>query len=62
MFMKKIRNIHLENKIIYLILQTTPPEPPESKATKFRINSPVRTSHNLTVPSSDDVITKRELN
>lgn len=41
---------------------TTPPDPPESNVTKFRINSPVRTSQSLTVPSSDDVITNRELN
>lgn len=46
----------------YRILQTTPPEPPDSNVTKLRINSPVRTSHSLTVPSSDDVITNRELN
>lgn len=41
---------------------TTPPEPPLSKATRFLMNSPVRTSHSFTVPSSDDVITKRLLN
>lgn len=46
----------------YLILQTTPPDPPESKATKFLINSPVFTSHSFTVPSSELVITKRVLN
>lgn len=44
------------------ILQTTPPDPPESRATKLRMNSPVFTSHNLTVPSSEDVITKFLLN
>lgn len=44
------------------ILHTTPPDPPESSATKFRMNSPVRTSQSLTVPSSEDVITKRLLN
>lgn len=44
------------------ILHTTPPDPPESRATKFRINSPVLTSQSLTVPSSEDVITKRLLN
>lgn len=42
--------------------QTTPPDPPESKETKLRINSPVLTSHNFTVPSSELVTTKRELN
>lgn len=42
--------------------QTTPPEPPESRATRLRIKSPVLTSHNLTVPSSELVTTKRELN
>lgn len=48
--------------ISYLMRQTTPPEPPESKATKLRIKSPVLTSHSLTVPSSELVTTKRELN
>lgn len=42
--------------------QTTPPDPPDSSDTKLRINSPVLTSHNLTVPSSELVTTKRELN
>lgn len=51
-----------DDAITYRILHTTPPEPPESSATKLRMNSPVRTSHSLTVPSSDDVMTKRELN
>lgn len=44
------------------ILHTTPPEPPLSNDTRFLINSPVRTSHSFTVPSSEDVITKRLLN
>lgn len=48
--------------IAYRIFHTTPPDPPDSSVTKFRINSPVRTSHNFTVPSSDDVMTKRESN
>jgi len=41
---------------------TTPPLPPLSSATRFRKNSPVRRSQILTVPSSDDVTTKRRLN
>lgn len=63
-----ICTIHSNNDTIvclnlfYLILQTTPPEPPDSNVTKLRMNSPVRTSHSFTVPSSDDVITNRELN
>merc|ERR1719234_2138843 len=44
------------------ILQTTPPEPPESRATKSRINSPVLTSQSLTVPSSLLVTTNLLLN
>lgn len=44
------------------ILHTTPPEPPDGNETKLRINSPVFNSHSLTVPSSDEVITKFELN
>lgn len=49
-------------KSTHLILHTTPPDPPDSSATRFRMKSPVFTSHNLTVPSSELVITKRELN
>lgn len=41
---------------------TTPPEPPLPKAIKLRMNSPVLTSHNLTVPSSELVMTNRVLN
>uniref|UniRef100_A0A6B0V2P4 Putative secreted protein n=1 Tax=Ixodes ricinus TaxID=34613 RepID=A0A6B0V2P4_IXORI len=41
---------------------TTPPEPPDSSATRFRRNSPVRRSHSFTVPSSDEVTTNLELN
>lgn len=48
--------------INYLILQTTPPDPPESNETRFLINSPVLTSHSFTVPSSELVMTKLELN
>jgi hypothetical protein len=43
-------------------LQTTPPEPPESSRTRSRTNSPVRTDHSFTVPSSDEVTAKRRLN
>lgn len=46
----------------YLILHTTPPDPPESSVTKFRIKSPVFTSHNFTVPSSELVMTNFVLN
>ncbi len=42
--------------------QTTPPLPPLSSVTRLRINSPVRRSHNFTVPSSELVMTKFLLN
>lgn len=51
-----------EDSHSYLIRHTTPPDPPDSSATRFRMNSPVFTSHNLTVPSSELVMTNRELN
>lgn len=45
-----------------LIRHTTPPLPPLSNVTRFRINSPVFKSQSLTVPSSELVITKFLLN
>lgn len=45
-----------------LIRHTTPPLPPLSNVTRFRINSPVFKSHSFTVPSSELVITKFLLN
>lgn len=54
--------IKIKMTLTNLILHTTPPDPPDSSATKFRMNSPVLTSHNFTVPSSELVITKRLLN
>lgn len=44
------------------IRHTTPPLPPLSRVTRFRINSPVFRSHSLTVPSSELVMTKFLLN
>lgn len=44
------------------IRHTTPPLPPLSNVTRFRINSPVFKSHSFTVPSSELVITKFLLN
>lgn len=45
-----------------LIRHTTPPLPPLSNVTRFRINSPVFKSQSFTVPSSELVITKFLLN
>lgn len=45
-----------------LMRHTTPPLPPLSRVTRFRMNSPVFRSHNLTVPSSELVMTKFLLN
>lgn len=45
-----------------LIRHTTPPLPPLSNVTRFRMNSPVFRSHSLTVPSSELVMTKFLLN
>lgn len=44
------------------IRHTTPPLPPLSRVTRFRINSPVFRSHSFTVPSSELVMTKFLLN
>lgn len=44
------------------ILHTTPPLPPLSRLTRFRMKSPERKSHSFTVPSSELVITKFLLN
>lgn len=58
----RLPTAHTNFVSLALIRHTTPPEPPLSNATKLRMNSPVRTSHSFTVPSSDEVITNRLLN
>ena len=58
----RLPTAHTSLLLLHRIRHTTPPLPPLSKATRFRRNSPDRRSQILTVPSSDDVTTKRRLN
>jgi len=58
----RLPTAHTSLLLLQRMRHTTPPLPPLSSATRFRRNSPVRRSHILTVPSSEDVTTKHRLN
>ena len=58
----RLPTAHTSLVLLQRMRHTTPPLPPLSSDTRFRRKSPVRRSQIFTVPSSDDVITKRLLN
>lgn len=53
---------HTRRLLSAFTLHTTPPEPPLSRDTKLRINSPVCRDHSFTVPSSEEVTTNLRVN
>ena len=58
----RLPTAHTSLVLLQRMRHTTPPLPPLSSATRLRMKSPVRKSHNLTVPSSELVMMRLPLN